>query len=199
MKGMYAMGLLAFLLIGSGCAHQVAFQDVDYRIDELKRDEPVSVLIEPAERARTVSIRSFMAGAAHSWEAEPGQMLMQVADVELPQWFAHYKLVDQLPENGGAGYILELSVPEYRFESFRASVGVQARFTAMDGQELLERLYRADGPGRGGRMFWGGAFAMKSAMRTSSLEAFKEVFSRLREDLNQILDSVPSVALGESG
>jgi len=168
----------------------VAFQDVAYSIDERQRDEPVLVLIEPAERTRTVPVRSFMAGAAHSWESEPGQMLMQVADVELPQMFARYKLVDRLPEGDKAVHILELSVPEYRFESFRASVGVQARFTSVDGRELLERLYRADGAGRGGRMFWGGAFAMKSAMRTSSLEAFKEIFSRLRADLNQILDTL---------
>jgi hypothetical protein len=32
-------------------------------------------------------------------------------------------------------------------------------------------------------MFWGGAFAMKSAIRQSSFDAFKQVFDQLRPDL----------------
>jgi hypothetical protein len=32
-------------------------------------------------------------------------------------------------------------------------------------------------------MFWGGAFGMKSAMRQSSLDAYKKVFVELRADL----------------
>ena len=37
-----------------------------------------------------VPISSFMVGIIHSWEVEPGDMLKQVADIELPQMFAHY-------------------------------------------------------------------------------------------------------------
>jgi hypothetical protein len=35
----------------------------------------------------------------------------------------------------------------------------------------------------------GGAIAMKSAMRTSSLEAYKAVFEALRADLERVLDA----------
>ncbi len=38
-------------------------------------------------------------------------------------------------------------------------------------------------------MFWGGAFAMKSAIRQSSYDAYKKVFADLRQDLKAALDS----------
>ena len=36
-------------------------------------------------------------------------------------------------------------------------------------------------------MFWGGAFAMKSAIRQSSYDAYKKVFVKLRADLDAVL------------
>jgi hypothetical protein len=40
---------------------------------------------------------------------------------------------------------------------------------------------------QGGKMFWGGAFAMKSAVRQSSFDALKKIFSALRQDLGKVL------------
>jgi hypothetical protein len=36
-------------------------------------------------------------------------------------------------------------------------------------------------------MFWAGAFGMKSAIRQSSLDAYKKVFAELRTDLTAAL------------
>ena len=52
---------------------------------------------------------------------------------------------------------------------------------------LLEKTYTKDGIRQGGKMFWGGAFAMKSAMRQSSFDAYKKVFTELRSDLLKVL------------
>lgn len=189
MQIMLRFAALAMVVLASGCAHNVAFQDVDYRVDEELRDEPVVAVISNAERARVVPVRAFMTGIANSWEAEPGIMLMQVVEIELPQMFSQFEISNTVP-NSRAVYVLEMSVPDYHFEEFRAKIDVHARMTGLDGQELLDQLYQAEGPSRGGRMFWGGAFGMKSAMRTSSIEAFKVVFASLRADLNRILDSI---------
>ncbi len=54
---------------------------------------------------------------------------------------------------------------------------------------LLEKSYTKDGDTQGGKMFWGGAFAMKSAIRQSSYDAYKKVFADLRQDLKAALDS----------
>ena len=36
-------------------------------------------------------------------------------------------------------------------------------------------------------MFWAGAFGMKSAIRQSSLDAYKKIFIRLRKDIHDVL------------
>jgi hypothetical protein len=180
--------VLGAVLLGSGCAHQVAFQDIDYQIDEQLRDEQVTAVVSEAERARVVPVRSLMTGAAHSWNAEPGEMLWQVAEVEVPQMFANHRLVEAIP-SGSSDFALTLSVPDYRFEEFRAKLVLHALLRGPGGEELLDETYPAEGASRGGRMFWGGAFAMKSAMRTSSIEAFQDAFAALRADLNRVLDA----------
>jgi hypothetical protein len=38
-------------------------------------------------------------------------------------------------------------------------------------------------------MFWGGAFGMKSAIRQSSLDAYKKIFAQLRADLGIAMQS----------
>jgi hypothetical protein len=52
---------------------------------------------------------------------------------------------------------------------------------------LLKKTYSAEGASQGSKMFWAGAFGMKSAIRQSSLDAYKKVFAQLREDLEQAL------------
>ncbi len=48
---------------------------------------------------------------------------------------------------------------------------------------LFEKTYRAEGVRQGEKMFWAGAFGMKSAVRQSSLDAYKQIFAQLRGDL----------------
>ncbi|AKS43232.1 hypothetical protein [Wenzhouxiangella marina] len=188
-RSTFRLGLMALLIfLGTGCAHQVAFQDVDYAVDEDLRSEPLVTVISEAERTRVVPVRSFMTGIAHSWEAEPGVMLVQVAEIELPQMFERHRLAHAASTDGGLLH-LHLSVPRYLFEDFKAKLTMHARLVDENGNTLLDELYEAEGPGRGGRMFFGGAFAMKSAMRTSSLEAFKIAFESLRADLGEALDA----------
>ncbi len=180
--------VLSLALLTSACAHQVAFQDINYRVSEQPRPEALTAVVSQAERARVVPVRSVMTGVAHSWDAEPGAMLVQVAEVELPQMFERFRLLDSAEGQDGS-YVLHLAVPRYTFANFRASLTLHARLMDPDGMELLDRLYEAEGPGRGGRMFFGGAFAMKSAMRTSSIEAFQQAFAQLRADLGERLDA----------
>lgn len=52
---------------------------------------------------------------------------------------------------------------------------------------ISDKSYTKEGIRQGGKMFWGGAFAMKSAIRQSSFDAYKKVFENLRNDLNHAL------------
>ena len=53
---------------------------------------------------------------------------------------------------------------------------------------LMEKTYQEEGEGQGGKMFWGGAFGMKSAVRVSSLDALKKIFNQVRIDLKILFE-----------
>ncbi len=184
-------GLAALALLG-GCAHQVTFdRPAAYSISAPRQDVGVTAVIDQHTLANKVPIRAFMSGIANSWEVEPGDMLKQVADIELPQMFARYDFSNTYkePANGAKWIILELAIPSYRFEDFRASVSVSATAYEPGRRQLLQKTYSAEGETQGGKMFWGGAFAMKSAIRQSSLDAYKKIFAELRADLMRALQS----------
>jgi hypothetical protein len=183
MKRLAILTIGAILVLSAGCAHKITFDSPpEYAVSTGKQGIKVIAVIDRATLEHEVKIRSFMTGIAHSWNAQPGDMLRQVADIELPQMFASYKMSEVHRELPGA-LTLVLTVPSYTFEDFRASVTVQATAYGEGKRNLLQRTYSAEGDTQGAKMFWGGAFAMKSAIRQSSFDAFKQVFAQMRPDL----------------
>ncbi len=191
---LFFLHLTALLAISvlTGCAHRIAFQDVGYAISETKRTEHVVAVIEPSTLESVVRIRSCTAGCAQKWDAQPGQMLRQVADVEMPQMFAEYQVSQSAPparSDGIVPVVVHLSIPSYRFADFQAMVQVRARVAV--GEVRLDKTYSATGPGQGDRVALGGAYTMTSAVRQSSLGAFQQIFEQLRADLRVFPVSQP--------
>lgn len=186
MRTIHAGLALATLLLSAGCAHQVTFdKPAPYTIAAPKQAGTVTAVIDRKTLTAKVPIRAFMTGIAHTWEAEPGDMLKQVADIELPQMFDRYDFAHEYREPGGGAksIVLELGVPSYRFEEFRAWVTVSATAYGRGRRPLMQKTYSAEGETQGAKMFWGGAFGMKSAIRQSSLDAYKKIFEQMRGDL----------------
>ena len=197
MRSLRLLSIGLLMALASGCAHQVSFEDIAYGIEGEKREESLIVVIDPATQAQRVSIRSFMTGIAHSWDAEPGAMLKDVADVEFPQMFGSYRVASNYQEPPPGGLTLALTVPSYRFEDFHATVTVQAIAYGPGRSVLLEESYTESGPTQGAKMFWAGPFGMKSAIRQSSFEAYKKIFESLRADLSTaVTEQVPAAAPG---
>lgn len=172
-----------------GCHHKIAFEDIDYKIDSPKQDRSILLIIEPQTLNQVRSINSWMTGAAHSWDAYPGQMLKQVADVEFPQMFQSYSHSPTKPEGPMAPrtVVLHMDITHYDFSDFHALVSVRGQ--AYDGSHslLFDKTYTKDGIRQGAKMFWGGAFGMKSAIRQSSFDAYKKIFDAIRQDLARTL------------
>ena len=84
---------------------------------------------------------------------------------------------------------MELSIPSYQFEDFRAKVSVTATAYGPGKMQFLQKTYSAEGTSQGAKMFWAGPFGMKSAIRQSSLNAYKQIFAALRADLMPALQS----------
>ena len=161
--------------------HQRGF--VRLQSKQEQREASLSLIIDD-ELEREVRIKSAMTGIAHNWNARPVTMMKQVADIEFPQMFKHYEVV-ATPESGTEEKRIDLwlAVSDYSFANHKATITVSGIAIAPDGTSLFESSYTESGETQGGKMFWGGAFAMKSAMRQSSLAALQAIFVRLRADL----------------
>ena len=184
----------------SGCAHQIAFQDARYSIQSKRYDASIVAVIDQDTLHNTVSIRSFMTGIAQSWDAEPGLMLKQVADIELPQMFDQYRFASSYEEPKGSGrrVILEMTIPSYQFADFHATITVRAIAYAPGKHVLFDRTYTDAGVTEGSKMFWAGAFGMQSAVRTSSLDAFKKIFTSIRGDLKDALRTAGTASVSSA-
>jgi hypothetical protein len=186
------LSVMALAVLATGCviSRPVTFQDAKYVTDAHKNNASIIAVIDPDTLSKKVSIRSFTTGIGNSWDAQPGDMLKQVVDIELPQMFSDYQFStkDQVPSGGGAGMVLALTLPEYKFANYHAYITVNAVCKARDGHLLFEKTYRHEGDAQAGKMVMGGAFAMKSAVRQSSLQAYKQIFTELRGDMQKALD-----------
>lgn len=184
------LALMLTLVVLTGCAHQVGFDpEADYSLETARQDVPLMVVIDEETRKREEEVRSATVGWGHTWHVQVGEMLYQVADIEFSQTFNDHEMLSRREESepGSEAVALELEVPEYRFEGFEARLRVKARAFSANGETILDESYYAVGQSQGAKMFWGGAFAMKSALRQSSMDAYRQAFRRLRDNLEEAI------------
>ena len=191
-----ALGLVLAACSALGCTHQIAFDEADpswHYVIDAPRAETASLVAVVSEEtlADSYAFRAFSTGIAHKWVAQYGRMLIQVADVELPQLVGTYarRSSYEEPRAGDPRLVLELRVTSYRFADFGATLTLQADAYGPDKTRLFSRSYTATGEGQAGKMIGLGAFGQKSAVRQSSLDAFRNAFAQLRVDLLAALAS----------
>lgn len=173
------------LLFSVGCHHDIRFEDIGYSTGGKLYDAGLVATITPQTAGQVVSIKSWATGIAHTWDARPGEMLRQIANIEFPQMFRYYKLAQEYeePQQGMPRLTVELSIPHYSFSDFHATVVVLVKVYRPGQSLVFEKSYREEGDRQAGKMVGAGAFGMKSAVRQSSFDAYKKVFARLRADL----------------
>ena len=140
--------LVTLLLGAAGCAHQVTFEQPEhYTVAGTRQEAGVTLVIDANTLSKTVPIRSMMTGAANEWDVQPGDMLKQVAAIELPQVFTRYEFSTMAPAKSANGrwITLQLTLPEYKFEDFHATVAVGADARDENGRRLVQKTYTAQG------------------------------------------------------
>ena len=184
-----SMGVFVVLL-ATGCHHDIRFEDINYSTGTRLYDAGLVTVIDPSTAAKTVAIRSWATGIAHSWDARPGEMLRQVSDIELPQMFKYYRVSPayEEPQEGTDRLTMELSIPHYAFSDFHTTVVIQASVYGPGKALVFDKSYREEGNSQGGKMVMAGAFGMKSAVRQSLFDAYKKVFAKIRADLIPLVD-----------
>lgn len=190
------LGILVLMIFGAGCTHPIAMHETDtswhYAVDQPRNEGAALVaVIDPETAKASYDFRAFSTGIAHKWVANYGQMLEQIVDVELSQIVEHYERSDAYrePATGRKRMTLVLTVPSYVFEDWHAKVTLHAEAFGPGRTPLFSKSYSSEGTGEAGKMIGLGAFGQKSAVRQSSLSAFKDVFAQLRPDIVAALEN----------
>jgi len=183
-----ALLMLAVMPLTGCIHHQIAFIDDSewhYEIEGSSVSAPLSISVDEASRTGDLEISSFTAGAANRWHARYGEMFMQALAVEMDQFAPRHTL--NAGAAGAGAWRLDLAIPEYNFSSFSARTSVTAVVVDPGGRERLRERYSAVGDSNAGRVVGLGAFGMKSAIRQSTLDAYRKILAELREDLSQLI------------
>ena len=127
--------------------------------------------------------RSAMAGYANVWVVEFGKILEENLQANYVQG-AFGKLAKK--QEGSADFennLISFTLQEYKFESFQAYVSINISLTNGKG-EVLNKTYSSTGKSQGGKMFWGGVFAMKNATQQSTKMAIDQILEEFIQDIN---------------
>ena len=200
--------MFAFVVLGAGsasCTHQISLHPTDtswhYKVDGEKVPGSALIAVVDDETAGAeYAFRAWSTGVAHKWVADYGVMLEQVADVELPQVVEAYKRTNEYaePANGERRVTLVLTVPKYVFEDYHAKLTLRAEAFGPRRTPLFDESYEVEGMSQTGKMIGAGAFGQKSAVRQSSLDAYKLAFEKLRADLDSALRAQASAGTTRS-
>lgn len=185
------IALLAAVLVMSGCSikRDVVKDYPQYLMNNQGNSHLPSTsaasayAVTPSTQANHYEFRSAMAGYANVWVVEFGRLLddtMQSSDVQAA--FGNLMKVQSSDRRGG---LLVFDLQNYSYSGLGAHITLKVTYRR-DGREVFGKVYQADGTTQGGKMFWGGAFAMKNAVQQSSKLALDRILLQLIHDLNAV-------------
>ena len=181
--------LLLIYSLQTACSHTVMDSYPEYlqknenTLKLPKTKKSLSYTMNEKTSSHSEKIRSFKAGLANSWVIEFGKVLqatMQSKDLK--------KAFTKIEENGDSADVKwEVSLQKFTFKEHRAYIAIDVNATTKDGKRLFMKTYQAQGNTQGGKMFWGGAFAMRNAIHQSTKAAMDKIFTSLVNDLQKAL------------
>jgi len=187
MKMLLAVLAAGLLLSGCSIRHDVVKDYPQYLVNNqgaslLPSTKAASeYTISPGTAAHHYEFRSAMAGYANVWVVRFGEMLddtLQSSDVQA----AFGKLTKSIGDTDQGG-LLVFDLQSYTYVELGAHVSLKVTYRVGD-QDVFSKVYEADGSTQGGKMFWGGAFAMKNAVQQSTKLAIDNILRQLIADLD---------------
>lgn len=135
--------------------------------------------IDAATETHRYEFRAATVGYAHLWIVEFGQMLdatLRSEDVQAS--FGKLSKVNGAQQNPG---LLRFNLENYEFKNHMAHVSLNISLE-QDGKTVLNKTYHAKGKSQGGKMFFGGPFAMKNATQQSTKLAVDDILREFLKD-----------------
>jgi len=190
MNKIFVLLLLSIVIFSTGCSikHPIANDYSQY----LVKNEGASTLpktgldtdyyIKKETVNHRYEFRAAIVGYAHLWIVEFGKILdrtLKSKDVQA----AFERLTKNEGKNSNHGYLTSFELKNYEFKNYRTYISLKIALTN-GGDEILNKTYNAMGRPQGGKMFWGGSFAMKNAIQQSTKLAIDKILSEFITDIN---------------
>ena len=197
MKKVICLFLFFVSILFSGCSinHRIADDYEQYLLEnqgnsklpntELKAD----YVVEKNTQTHKYEFRAISVGIANLWIVEFGKILdktLQSSDVQ--ESFG--KLTKIIETNTNEGNLITFKLVDYYFIEYCANVTLDISIKNGDGSVVLDKTYQADGKRQTAKMWAGGVFLMKNAIRQSTKYATDSIISDFINDINlQLLHS----------
>ena len=180
MKKYFIIVSLAVFLVS--CTHpvHVGFDKYlkEHPTDIGKSQTSVGYSIAPETKSKVVYFRSAMAGVANKWQINVGPMIKDYMDTTGPEIFKSVKE----DSSKGQPLHLDLEVVDYTFEDMRANIKMHIKATK-SGKTVVDKTYEAQGRKQTGKMFWGGAAAIRHSVHQSTHLALNDIMQAFLADL----------------
>lgn len=125
--------------------------------------------------------RAATTGYANVWIVNFGEILEKtLQSKDLQNAFKTLSKFDNGPDSGK--FIIKYNLDDYRFEGFEAQVTLHIS-VIQDGKVTFKKTYLETGTSQGGKMFWGGPFAMKNAIQQSTKNAIDKILAKSLHDM----------------
>ena len=190
MKKVFCLLAIAASWLTGACTHQIHTDYAQYLINNQGTlalpsvSKSTNYYLPPETDNHSFEFRSAMGGLANSWAIQFGRILdATMLSTDARAAFGDVEKVES--PNGVKGLLVTYDLDSFVFEDFEATVNMTV--TARKGaRKLLSKKYVATGISQGGKMFWGGAFAMKNAVQQSTKSAVDQIMLRFVGDLRKV-------------
>ncbi|MCH7644783.1 MAG: hypothetical protein IH974_08095 [Myxococcales bacterium] len=173
---------LSLLLGLPACTHNVTFHPVQPPAENIRQtDESVKLYMRPELVEASHSFRSALSGIANKWVVDYGARAHEFAVQYLSAAFTDF---EEVAEPGtGADANLEIEHLYYTVSGHAAHVTMDVTANDATGSELMSEHYQTRGWRGTGVVLLTGAFGQKGVIRSSTDQAFKEIFLKIIDDL----------------
>lgn len=190
MKKFTMLILVVLLILSTGCSvkHPIAVDYGQYLTNNENKNNFPAIKVESdyALTQNTINhhyeFRAASVGYAHLWIVEFGKILDEtLKSKDVQSAFGRLSKIDS--EASNKGYFILFDLENYEFKNYQAFISLKISLTK-DGNVIFDKTYKADGKSQGGKMFFGGPFAMKNATQQSTKLALDQILRAFIEDIN---------------
>lgn len=178
-KNIFLFAVCSLLL---GCVYNVDFKTPDQYKYSMALPLNVGFHMNKSLVGQMYSGRSAASGIANRWDVPVGKVTHDYAVSYLKGGFTGFTDIDALDKTDGYDAVIEVTEINYYMKGQAAHSDITITAHDRSGNKLVDKKYHSDGPSGFGRVFAGGAFAQKSAIRQSTHVVMEKIFRDFMAD-----------------